>query len=482
MARKTLKHHNVLLLFVSLASLLLLACRFASEIPTADLRASFKSSHKSFTTSLTSDIVSIYDVVENLLNKAEVSKLMGISEHNVCLTVHFTCTSSHILDLTPLLLSNPVQKSSTSFASEPLFENQWQYMYNASGGFSSYPNQSVLKSSTDKQLKFQQHLHQDCISYDVPIIELNQNGSAFSSAYAAFPTVFTTRQTHSSYKLIINYIAQKLSHIIEWSYTVQSYFNQYAKWSLSLLVSNKQKSTHIASVWHFSSKNMSHLMLILLLGGQVETNPGPQASDYPCGVCQDEVDNDAQALLCDKCNFWCHISCVGLSENHYNLLMNTSDSFTWVCYRCGCPNFDSSLYGTRSIEISNPFSTLHDSIGDESMYADLPKTSTPTDTDPEQKFRAFPPPKNRKNKVRAMLINCNGLKGLDKQAAFRASVEHHDPDIIFGCESKISPEIATYSIFPQNYTIYRKDRDSNGGGVFLAVKDTLICADIPDLN
>ena len=116
------------------------------------------------------------------------------------------------------------------------------------------------------------------------------------------------------------------------------------------------------------------------------------------------------------------------------------------------------------------------------MYADLPKTSTPTDTDPEQKFRVFPPPKNCKNKVRAMLINCNGLKGLDKQAAFRASVEHHDPDIIFGCESKISPEKATYSIFPQNYTIYRKDRDSNGGGVFLAVKDTLICADIPDLN
>ena len=245
MARKTLKHHNVLLLFVSLASLLLLACRFASEIPTADLRASFKLSHKSFTTSLTSDIASIYDVVENLLNKAEVSKLMGISEHNVCLTVHFTCTSSHILDLTPLLLSNPVQKSSTSFASEPLFENQWQYMYNASGGFSTYPNQSVLKSSTDNQLKFQQHLHQDCISYDVPIIELNQNGSAFSSVYAAFPTVFTTRQTHSSYELIINYIFPKncltsSNGLILFSHILTSMQNGA---SVFLLVTNRSQPT-----------------------------------------------------------------------------------------------------------------------------------------------------------------------------------------------------------------------------------------------
>ena len=132
--------------------------RYVGMMPKADLRAPFKSSHTSFTTRLTSDIAIIYDVVENFLNKAEVSKFMGISEHNVCLTVHFTCTSSRISDLTLLLLLlNPVQKSSTSFDSEPLFENQWQY--SASGGFSPYPNQSVLKSSTDNELKFQQHLY-----------------------------------------------------------------------------------------------------------------------------------------------------------------------------------------------------------------------------------------------------------------------------------------------------------------------------------
>ena len=29
----------------------------------------------------------------------------------------------------------------------------------------------------------------------------------------------------------------------------------------------------------------------------------------------------------------------------------------------------------------------------------------------------------------------------------------------------------TYIIFPSNYAVYRKDRNSHGGGVFIAVKD-----------
>jgi exonuclease III len=154
-----------------------------------------------------------------------------------------------------------------------------------------------------------------------------------------------------------------------------------------------------------------------------------------------------------------------------------------VCYQCGCPNFDSSIFGTRSFESTNPFSTLSESIvEDDNTGEDYPKTSTPTDPNSEHKFRKFSPPKNRKNKISAMVINCNGLKGIKKQAAFRAAVEHHNPDIIMGCESKISPNIATYSVFPENYTFYRKDRNENGGGVFLAVRDAIISADIPDLN
>ena len=80
-----------------------------------------------------------------------------------------------------------------------------------------------------------------------------------------------------------------------------------------------------------------------------------------------------------------------------------------------------------------------------------------------------------------MVINCNSLKSCKKQADFKAAVTNHNPDIILGCESKIDEDIATYSFIQPNYTVYRKDRNQNGGGVFIAVKDTLISSNV-DVN
>ena len=44
---------------------------------------------------------------------------------------------------------------------------------------------------------------------------------------------------------------------------------------------------------------------------------------------------------------------------------------------------------------------------------------------------------------------------------------------MFGCESILEGE-PIYSVFPFNYTVYRKDRNSAGGGVFIAIKDIFI--------
>ena len=41
---------------------------------------------------------------------------------------------------------------------------------------------------------------------------------------------------------------------------------------------------------------------------------------------------------------------------------------------------------------------------------------------------------------------------------------------MLGCESKLDGE-PTCSVFPAHYTVYRKDRNSHGGGVFIAIKD-----------
>lgn len=54
-------------------------------------------------------------------------------------------------------------------------------------------------------------------------------------------------------------------------------------------------------------------------------------------------------------------------------------------------------------------------------------------------------------------------------------INEHQPDIVFGNESWLTPDINSSEVFPENYTIFRKDRSNNrGGGGFQALKSDLI--------
>ena len=44
---------------------------------------------------------------------------------------------------------------------------------------------------------------------------------------------------------------------------------------------------------------------------------------------------------------------------------------------------------------------------------------------------------NKVNEIKIMMLNCIGLKGPSKQAAFHAILDIYKPDIIVGCESKL---------------------------------------------
>ena len=79
-----------------------------------------------------------------------------------------------------------------------------------------------------------------------------------------------------------------------------------------------------------------------------------------------------------------------------------------------------------------------------------------------------------------MIINCNGLKGTFRSSHFQALLDLHKPDIVLGTGSKLDHSISTYSVFPTNYIIFRNDTNSNGAGVFQAVKSDLICEEHPN--
>lgn len=146
------------------------------------------------------------------------------------------------------------------------------------------------------------------------------------------------------------------------------------------------------------------------------------------------------------------------------------------------------FFSSSPIDCSNSYHGLTDSLVDSDVTFDLcsgsdgnPKTSTPTKDDiVGQKPIKYH--KNKKQTIKGMIINCNSLRSGDKQATFHSIIEHHQPDIVLGCESKIDNTYATYEVFPDNFTVYRKDRIAGGGGVFIAIRDSLITSSEPSLD
>ena len=77
----------------------------------------------------------------------------------------------------------------------------------------------------------------------------------------------------------------------------------------------------------------------------------------------------------------------------------------------------------------------------------------------------------KKKNWRTLVVNINGLG--DKKAAVQSACDYLQPDVIIGCETKITNNIFTSEIPPPQYVAntYRKDRTSHGGGVLMAIRD-----------
>ncbi len=90
------------------------------------------------------------------------------------------------------------------------------------------------------------------------------------------------------------------------------------------------------------SSSRHPLFLILMLAGDVESNPGPRVPKYPCGMCSKAVKQSDKAVCCDICDQWLHNKCSGVSEHMYAILQGSDCE--WICPNCGMPNFSASFF------------------------------------------------------------------------------------------------------------------------------------------
>ncbi len=189
----------------------------------------------------------------------------------------------------------------------------------------------------------------------------------------------------------------------------------------------------------------------------------------PCGICHGDVLNDHKAIQCDHCLNWIHSQCCAIDDNEYKRLINSSCS--WACPECNNFNFTNSFFRDTEIPTANPFYPL------DSNCHNLNETTNNNTTNSKKAYR----PKKRPN-FRCILINCQSVK--KKASDIEALNNLHNPDIICGTESWLDPSIKNGEIFPSNFNVFRKDRetDTTGGGVFQISKDDLITSHLPDLD
>ena len=82
--------------------------------------------------------------------------------------------------------------------------------------------------------------------------------------------------------------------------------------------------------------------------------------------------------------------------------------------------------------------------------------------------------------LKILNINFQSLKA--KQGEIRNLISSVNPDIIFGTETWIDSSVKDAQNLPGGFNIYHNDRNLNGGGVLLTVKDTLLTSAVPELQ
>ena len=131
---------------------------------------------------------------------------------------------------------------------------------------------------------------------------------------------------------------------------------------------------------------------------------------------------------------------------------------TRICPSCNFPSF-----------LNNGFNSCR--YTDEKIYNSLPHDYNSDDSDTtmirESSFKPAPnatttPKCNNNNiksvykKLKIMYINCDSPRSVDKRTELNCLVNHHNPHIIQGQESRLGPDIPSCEVFPEGSKSFRR--------------------------
>ena len=250
------------------------------------------------------------------------------------------------------------------------------------------------------------------------------------------------------------------------------------------------------------------ICILLILSGDVESNPGPNTGTvYLCGLCDRKVGWEDRGVACDCCDIWYHCSCLSIDSAEYAGLDHSSA--TWECFRCNFSNGSNSLYHSYNLDVSKSFNILSGNKVEDSVFSfkTPPKFKPMMHSSPignerpisasrdgqsgrnssdassrgsaslSQPAPSFYLPIKRKN-LRFITVNCNGISS--KKAELEQLVSYTFPDVILLSETKLDGSVHEAEFMPVGYkSCSRKDRVRGGGGVMVLTRDNLSACTVP---
>ena len=177
--------------------------------------------------------------------------------------------------------------------------------------------------------------------------------------------------------------------------------------------------------------------ILILLSGDIETNPGPT---YICSLCNNRINNRQISILCNSNSpHWVHKSCTNITLNHYR-----QTNGTWTC----------TLHPANTSAAPHPNPNTNSPIAPQipappTASATAPSLGAPHSPSPSATAQPTPSrnsnrtqttgavqPNSNTNHLKILQININDMR--TKLTELQHLANNHEIDIISIQESKLN--------------------------------------------